>query len=79
MAAERDENSVYKDMLKDLKDQLQNENYGKAGYAKGYYKNVSKKLERDMKDLKKGLAEYTVSTEDLKKGLEAMKSSADSS
>jgi hypothetical protein len=61
-AAERDQSSVYTDMLKDLRDQLKNENYGRIGYAKGYYDSVSSKLEADMKKLRKGLEEYTIPT-----------------
>lgn len=63
LAAEKDQNSVYTDMLKDLKDQLKNENYGKEGYSKGYYDIVSAKLEKDMRKLRTGLEEYMVPTE----------------
>lgn len=63
LAAEKDKNSVYTDMLKDLKDQLKNKNYGKEGYSKGYYDNVSAKLEEDMGKLREGLKAYTVPTE----------------
>jgi hypothetical protein len=63
LAAEKDKNSVYTEMLKDLKDQLKNANYRKEAYSKGYYDNVSAKLEEDMMKLREGLEAYTVPTE----------------
>lgn len=65
MAAERDKNSVYQDMLHHLRDQLQNDNYAKAGFQKGYYTGVSKKLARDMMALKEGLEGYTITAESI--------------
>ena len=55
MAAERDNEAIYHDMLEDLKDQLQNDKYTKPGYIKAYYKKVSLQLTTDIEDLKMGL------------------------
>jgi len=46
---------AYLEKIQTLRDQLQNENFAKPGYMRGYYRLVSDKLKQDMVSLAEGL------------------------
>ncbi len=60
MAAEKGggEDSSHLDGAQALRDSLSNDDFAKPGYMKAYYKTLTKKLEKDMGNLRIGLEGY---------------------